>query len=92
MSETLEVEVAYALPGRQTLIALALPAPTTAADAIATSGILAQFPELDLATLNVGIFGHITPLAQPLRKGDRVEIYRPLIHNPKDARRLRAAK
>jgi putative ubiquitin-RnfH superfamily antitoxin RatB of RatAB toxin-antitoxin module len=92
MSELLTVEVAYATPHQQALIALDLPAPATVANAIKASGVLAQFPELAETTLTVGIFGRVTTLEQALKAGDRVEIYRPLVHNPKDARRLRAAK
>ena len=92
MSELLDVEVVYATPAQQTLIALQLPSPTTVAEAISASGILQRFPELDNDHLQVGIFGKVTSMEQTLKMGDRVEIYRPLIHNPKDARRLRAKK
>ncbi|MFZ2451987.1 MAG: RnfH family protein [Methylovulum miyakonense] len=92
MSELLAIEVAYAAPGRQTLIALELPAPATVADAIRASGIQSRFPELANKPLDVGIFGRATTMAHPLKAGDRIEIYRQLIHNPKEARRIRAAK
>jgi putative ubiquitin-RnfH superfamily antitoxin RatB of RatAB toxin-antitoxin module len=92
MSDTLTVEVAYAKPEQQFLIALDVPDTTTVAEAISASGILAQCPELNLGQLNVGIFGRVTTLDRSLKAGDRVEIYRPLIHDPKEARRQRASK
>jgi len=75
------VEVVYATPGRQTV-----------RDAIERSGVLAAFPETDLARSRVGIFGRLTALSAPLRDDDRVEILRPLAADPKDARRKRAAR
>jgi putative ubiquitin-RnfH superfamily antitoxin RatB of RatAB toxin-antitoxin module len=92
MSELLNIEVAYATPHQQALIALELPAPATVASAINASGLLERFPELAGTTLTVGIFARVTTLEQVLKSGDRVEIYRPLVHNPKEARRIRAAK
>jgi hypothetical protein len=92
MSEPLHIEVGYATPDRQFLITVELPAPATAAAAVHASGITQQCPELDGASLNVGIFGRMVSLTQPLKDGDRVEIYRPLYHDPKEARRQRAAK
>lgn len=92
MSEPLAIEVAFAKPDRQVLIALALPAPATVADAIAASGITRHFAELAEGELNVGIFGQVATLGQLLKTGDRVEIYRPLVRDPKEARRQRAAK
>jgi hypothetical protein len=88
----IRVEVAYATPETQWLIPLDLPDSTSAEAAIAASGLLAICPELDLAALNIGIFGRVCPLSEPLRAGDRVEIYRPLACDPKTARRQRAAK
>lgn len=92
MPELLSIEVAYAKPGQQALIALELPAPASIATAIDASGIRSHFPELNEAHLTVGIFGRVCPMGQLLKSGDRIEIYRPLIHNPKEARRIRAAK
>ena len=86
----LRVEVVYALPGEQVLQALVVIEGTTVGEAIERSGILLRFPEIDLAAARVGIFGRIARLDAPLHNGDRVEIYRPLLADPKDARRRRA--
>jgi len=88
----IDVEVAYAKPEQQEIVALKMPEGTTAGQAILASGLLNRFPEIDGADLKVGIFGSVCKLDRPLRQGDRVEIYRPLIHDPKEARRQRAAK
>jgi putative ubiquitin-RnfH superfamily antitoxin RatB of RatAB toxin-antitoxin module len=89
-ADKIMIEVAYALPERQTLIALEVPAGTTLEQAIALSGICRQYPEIDLAVNRVGIFSKLTTLDAPLQAGDRVEIYRPLLIDPKEARRRRA--
>lgn len=88
----LHVEVVYALPARQTVIALTLDAPCTVEEAIRASGILEQFPEIDLARQPVGVFGQRVTLSDRVHDGDRVEIYRALIADPKEARRRRAAQ
>jgi hypothetical protein len=88
----LSVEVAYAAaPERQRLIALELPAGATVGEAIRASGLLAEFPGLALPALEVGIYGKRVPLSERLRGGERVEIYRRLLADPKQARRARAA-
>ncbi|MDO9105901.1 MAG: RnfH family protein [Methylovulum sp.] len=93
MSERLiGVEVAYATPEQQVVIAVNVPDHATAESAINASAILCRFPDIDKAALNIGIFGSACKLEQPLKQGDRVEIYRPLVHDPKEARRQRAAK
>jgi putative ubiquitin-RnfH superfamily antitoxin RatB of RatAB toxin-antitoxin module len=93
MAELLvEVEVVYAKPEQQVLVALKMPETATVEQAIKESGMLARFPEIDLNACKVGIFANICALDQVLKQGDRVEIYRPLLHDPKDARRQRAAK
>ncbi|HTH60282.1 MAG TPA: RnfH family protein [Paraburkholderia sp.] len=93
MTDTaLSIEVCYALPDEQTLIALTLPAGATLRDAICASGVLARHPEIDLAKHKVGVFGKIRPLDDPLADHDRVEIYRPLIVDPKTARQRRVDK
>ncbi|MCX7627433.1 MAG: RnfH family protein [Methylophilaceae bacterium] len=89
MSEIL-VEVAYALPQQQVILPLKVPVGTTAEQAIRASGILTRFPEIDLTKNKVGIFGKLTRLDTVLRERDRVEIYRPLIADPKEVRRRRA--
>jgi putative ubiquitin-RnfH superfamily antitoxin RatB of RatAB toxin-antitoxin module len=86
------VEVAYELPDEQILLALELPAGSTVADAVAASGIVERFPEIDPAAAKLGVFGKHVTRDRVLRSGDRVEIYRPLLADPKERRRKRAAK
>ncbi|MDH5300342.1 MAG: RnfH family protein [Gammaproteobacteria bacterium] len=90
--EMIRVEVAYARPDVQEIFALEVEAGTNAEQAIVRSGVLEKFPEIDLANNKVGIFGKLTKLQQPLIAGDRVEIYRPLLADPKEVRRRRAAE
>lgn len=92
MGKLLRVEVAYALPEKQVVIALEVEEGTTALLAIERSGILQQFPGANPRRDGVGVFGKRTALDTPLREGDRVEIYRPLIADPKAARRERAKR
>lgn len=87
-----QVEVAYALPHTQILKKLNVPAGCTVKQALILSGILNQFPEIDLTRNKLGIFGKITQPNTFLQPYDRIEIYRPLIIDPKDARRIRAKK
>lgn len=84
------VEVIYAMPRAQTVIQLDLEEGATVEDALKLSGILAQHPELDPATCRLGIWGRAAIRSQRLRHRDRVEIYRPLIADPKLVRRKRA--
>lgn len=84
------VEVVYATPEKQTFLIVNVPKKSTVATAIIKSGILAQHPELELETLNVGIFSTPCTLEKTLIVGDRVEIYRPLLVDPKEMRRSRA--
>jgi putative ubiquitin-RnfH superfamily antitoxin RatB of RatAB toxin-antitoxin module len=91
-AEIIPVEVTYALPDRQALLALQVPVDASIADAIAQSGILEQFPEIDLDINKVGVFGKLGKLTDGLQAGDRVEIYRPLIADPKEIRKQRAAQ
>jgi hypothetical protein len=87
------VEVAYALPDRQKIIALSVPEGTIALDAVIQSNIVDVFPEIDPQTAKMGIFGKaIKPKSQVLKEGDRVEVYRPLISDPKASRKARAEK
>jgi hypothetical protein len=90
--ERIEVEVAYARPDEQVILALQMPDGSTIEDAIRRSGVLERFPEIDLATNKVGVFGKVGKLDQELVPGDRVEIYRQLIADPKEARKQRAAE
>ena len=88
----MDVEVAYATPEQQMIVALKMPEGTTVEQAINASDLLSRFSEIDAADIKAGIFGCVCKLDQPLKQADRVEIYRPLIHDPKEARRQRAAK
>jgi len=88
----LHVEVVYASPQRQLVVPLVLEAPVTAVEAIRRSGIAHQVPELDVNRAAIGIFGRLVDAQVLLREGDRVEIYRPLLADPKTARRARAAR
>jgi len=97
--ELITVEVAYALPNRQQLTTLQVAPGTTAFEAVEQSGIVQQFPEIDLETAKMGIFGQALgskglkpPREHVLQAGDRVEIYRPLIVDPKEVRKRRAEK
>jgi uncharacterized protein len=91
-AEQLTVEVAYALPRRQLILQLKVDEGTTAEQAIHASGILDEFPQIDLQHHKIGIFGKPCKLTDTLHHGDRVEIYRPLIADPKEIRKQRAAK
>ena len=88
---TIQVEVAYAKPGCQILRMLQLAPGSTIGDAIGACGVLEECPEIDLDHNRVGIFGQLAHPDTHLRDGDRVEIYRPLRVDPKEARRRRAA-
>ena len=90
MTHYLEVEVVYAIPDRQVMKRLNVIKGTTAENAIVQSGILEMFPEIDLTRNRYGIFGKLIKKGAVLHHRDRVEIYRPLIIDPKDARRSRA--
>ncbi len=91
-SESINVEVAYALPEKQLIRAVNIDAGTTLGAAIVQSGIMMDFPELELEAAKVGIFGKVATMTTVLSEGDRVEIYRPLIADPKEVRRQRAAE
>lgn len=88
--DTLRVEVAYALSERQEVVTVLVPSGATLREAVEASGVLSRHPEIDLSKRNCGIFGRIVALDTPLEGGDRVEIYRELIADPKEARRRRA--
>ncbi|MBN9421551.1 MAG: RnfH family protein [Candidatus Accumulibacter sp. 66-26] len=92
MSETLSIEVIYALPHKQEIVALKLPQGATARQAIEASGLLQKYPEIDLAKNKLGVFAKLTKPDAALRDKDRVEIYRPLIADPKEVRKQRAAE
>jgi uncharacterized protein len=84
------VEVAYALPHQQLIIPVQVAPETTAAQAIQASGIISKFPEIDLGKNQIGVFGKLVRLETVLKNMDRVEIYRPLIADPKEVRKQRA--
>lgn len=90
MSENINIEVVYALPNEQALLKKSVPEGTTVMQAIEASGLMEKYPALDLAAHKLGIFGKLTKADAVLRDKDRIEIYRPLIADPKEVRRKRA--
>lgn len=86
------IEVAYALPKQQLIVPVNVAEGTTAEAAVIASGIIEKFPEIDLSVNKLGIFGKLVKPDTTLRHLDRVEIYRSLIADPKEVRRLRAAE
>ncbi|KAE8755413.1 MULTISPECIES: RnfH family protein [Paraburkholderia] len=92
MSARLSIEVCYALANEQALIAVDLPEGATLQQAIDASGILQRYPQIDLSMQKVGVFGKLKPLDTVLADHDRVEIYRPLLVDPKLSRQRRVEK
>jgi putative ubiquitin-RnfH superfamily antitoxin RatB of RatAB toxin-antitoxin module len=94
MSDTraINVEVAYALPERQLIVPLQVAEGTSVIEAARQSGITGKFQDIDLDKAKFGIFGKVVAPGQVLREGERVEIYRPLIADPKEVRKARAAR
>lgn len=90
--ETLKIEVAFAAQDREVIVALTVPRGTTAIEAIHRSDILQNMPEIDLAKNKIGVFGKLVSPDYVLHQYDRVEIYRPLVADPKEIRRIRANK
>jgi putative ubiquitin-RnfH superfamily antitoxin RatB of RatAB toxin-antitoxin module len=88
----ISVEVVYALSDRQTIVRLQLDSRSTVRQAISASGVLQAHPEIDLEQVSVGIWSRATTLDGGLMNGDRIEIYRPLIADPKITRRRRAGE
>jgi uncharacterized protein len=86
----IEIEVVYALPEKQLMRQVRVHQGTTAEQAVRLSGILELFPEIDLSLNKLGVFGKVVKPERILRDSDRVEIYRPLAIDPKEARRRRA--
>lgn len=86
----ISVELIYAQPDEQQLLRLQLPPGSSVGAAIAASGLLQRYPQIDLRTQRVGIFSRLVTLDTHLHDGDRVEVYRALAVDPKDARRSRA--
>lgn len=91
-NDRITVEVAYALPDRQALLTLSVSSAASVEQIIQQSGILQQFPQIDLRAQKVGVWSRPVKLDDNVREGDRIEIYRPLIADPKDLRRRRAEK
>jgi putative ubiquitin-RnfH superfamily antitoxin RatB of RatAB toxin-antitoxin module len=92
MPNEILIEVAYALSKKQLIIPIKVKDGTTAKEAIQVSGIIKKFPEIDLNINQIGIFGKLTQLDHVMRERDRIEIYRPLVADPKQIRRQRAAE
>jgi putative ubiquitin-RnfH superfamily antitoxin RatB of RatAB toxin-antitoxin module len=92
MTASISVEVVYATPERQTLLRVVVAAGATVGDALAQSGIFTLHPEVDGANAPVGIFGKAVARERRLESGDRIEIYRPLVADPKASRHARVAR
>jgi putative ubiquitin-RnfH superfamily antitoxin RatB of RatAB toxin-antitoxin module len=90
--ETIRVEVVYPLPHKQEIIQVKLPQSATVRQAIEASGLLQKYPEIDLTKNKLGVFAKSAKPDAVLRDQDRVEIYRPLIADPKEVRKQRAAE
>lgn len=88
----MKIEVVYAQSAQQDLVSLELPEGAVVQQAVEASGLLSKHPEIDLTKNKVGIFAKLARLDTPLRDRDRVEIYRPLIADPKEVRKKRAAE
>ncbi len=88
----LSIEVAYAKPEEQVILTLQVSTGTTLGEAIRQSGILQRFPEIDLQQQAIGVFSQPRKLTDGVEEGDRIEIYRPLLIDPKEARRLKAKR
>ena len=89
-TEVFNVEVVFALPDVQPIFVAHMTSGATVADAVRASGVLEAHPEIDLSKNKVGIFSKLVKLDEPVRDKDRIEIYRPLIADPKEVRRKRA--
>ena len=90
--ELIQIEVAYARPDNQVILECKVPKGTTLREAVELSGILEKFPDIDPSSNKMGIFGRISKSDAVLREKDRVEIYRPLIADPKKKKKKRAEK
>ncbi|WP_213880599.1 RnfH family protein [Pseudomonas sp. dw_358] len=94
MAEPIAIEVVYATPEQQGLIRLDVPAGSSLSAVLQLDLVQQQWPQLDLGQMPVGIFGKVVadPNKHVMQAGERIEIYRPLLADPKEVRRLRAAK
>lgn len=91
-AHSIAIEVVCATPAKQRVVRLNVQPGTTARQVVEAAGLQREFPELDLARLSLGIYGEAVPDERVLQAGDRVEIYRPLKHEPRDARWLQVAR
>jgi putative ubiquitin-RnfH superfamily antitoxin RatB of RatAB toxin-antitoxin module len=91
-SELITVEVAYALPTKQSLVSIAIDKNATVEEAIQASNLLHEYPDIDLSKTKVGVWSRVVRLKDTLIDGDRIEIYRRLIADPKEIRKRRAEK
>ncbi len=91
-SETVNIEVAYALPHKQQIVVVEVAVGTTVLEAVKQSTITQVFPEIDVDSVKMGIFGKAVKAQQEVKAGDRIEVYRPLISDPKASRKARADK
>jgi putative ubiquitin-RnfH superfamily antitoxin RatB of RatAB toxin-antitoxin module len=87
MAEQLRVEVVFALPEKQVMLALSVERGATVAEAIAASGLAERFPDESIRDLETGIWGHPAARDRCVEEGDRIELYRPLLRDPREARR-----
>lgn len=88
----IHVEVVYALPNVQRVLSLSVPDTATVEEIILRSGILQMCPDIDLRVNRVGVYSRMVKLSERVHDGDRIEIYRPLLADPKEMRRLRAER
>ena len=88
----MKVEVVYALPHGEDSVSLAVAPGATLREAIVASGMPGRHPEIDLSRQKIGVYGKLRPAHASAAEGDRIEIYRPLAADPKEARRRRAAR
>jgi putative ubiquitin-RnfH superfamily antitoxin RatB of RatAB toxin-antitoxin module len=92
MSDSISIEVIYPLPEKQEIFTVKLPVGATVRQAIEASGVLQKYPEIDLGKNKLGIFAKLAKPDTEVRHRDRIEIYRPLIADPKEVRKQRAAE
>ncbi len=92
MAETIKVEVCYAQASKQELVSVKLPVGANLQQGLEASGLLVKYPEIDLKKNKFGVFAKLSKVDTVLRDGDRIEIYRPLIADPKEVRKQRAAE
>lgn len=92
MDDRVRISVVYAMPQRQVIVELEVPDGTTVAGAVARSGLTQRFPQMESKALACAIYGRAVPLTTRVRAGDRIEVLRPLLIDPKESRRRAAAR